>query len=455
MNAAGAVAVFDLGKTNSKLMVFAADGTVVAESRTAPSWHQHGAFRVLDDAALERWMRAELAAAVLAHGVEGVVVSGHGCTFALAGMSELTHPVLDYEQEPPADVAARIDPLVPPFAETFSPRLPLGFNFGRHILWVEDVAPEAVAQAEAILCYPQFWTWRLSGRAVGEISYLGCHSHVWAPLAEDYSSLVDARGWRAKMPALARAGTVVGTLDLPLADGSSRTVAVHNGVHDSNASLYFYRALGYRDFTMVSTGTWVIVMNPDCPLDALDETRDMLANVAVDGGGVATARFMGGREFDVISGGLKRSIDPALLAALVARGVFALPSFASGGPFPGAEGRIVGDIEGDDERAALALLYVVMMTDLTLDLTRSHGAIIVDGGLARIPAFTGLIAALRPDQAVLVGSNPNGSACGAAALAFEATGRSPFAETCRAVEPLTVAGLAAYRDQWRALAGHR
>ncbi len=68
-----------------------------------------------------------------------------------------------------------------------------------------------------------------------------------------------------------------------------------------------------------------------------------------------------------------------------------------------------------------------MMTDLTLDLTRSHGAIIVDGGLARIPAFTGLIAALRPVQAVLFGSNPNGSACGAAALAFEATAvrRSP------------------------------
>ncbi len=194
-----------------------------------------------------------------------------------------------------------------------------------------------------ILCYPQFWTWRLSGRAVGEISYLGCHSHVWAPLAEDYSSLVDARGWRAKnAPARPRRRRRRNARSAPrrrvVADGrraqrrprqqrlalflpGARLPRLHDG---------FDRHLGHRD-------------EPDCPLDALDETRDMLANVAVDGGGVATARFMGGREFDVISGGLKPA-DRSRASGGARRREVRAALLRLRGILPGAEGRIVGDV---------------------------------------------------------------------------------------------------------------
>jgi sugar (pentulose or hexulose) kinase len=451
----GAIAVFDLGKTNSKLLVFSADGRIVSEVRTGPAWIRRDGISVLDDAGLGGWMEEALARAVAEHGVTGLTVSGHGCTFALVAKGELLHPVLDYEQEPPAALAARADAEIPPFAETFSPRLPQGLNAGRHLLWLEDMAPEAFAAAEAILSYPQFWTWRLGGRPVSEVSYLGCHTHLWAPLAGDFSSLVERRGWRGRMPPFARAGAVVGSRRVTLPDGSERDVTVHNGVHDSNASLYFYQALGHDRFTMVSTGTWVIVMNPDCPLDALDPSRDMLANVSVDGNSVATARFMGGREFDVVSGYYKGSIGPGALAAVIEAGVFALPSHATGGPFPGRDGCIVGDTPqhelSAEERAAMAVLYVALMTDVLLSLTRSAGTIIVDGGLARIPAYVGLLAALRGEQDVLVGTNANGSASGAAALAFEAGGRRPFREDCHQVGPLALPGLEAYRERWRQL----
>ncbi|MEZ2128745.1 MULTISPECIES: FGGY-family carbohydrate kinase [unclassified Sinorhizobium] len=447
-----AIAVFDLGKTNSKLFVFSANGEIVGESRTKPVWRQSGDLRVLDDDHLFQWMRHSLSEAVATHRVDRVIFSGHGCTFALTDGDRLVHPILDYEQEPPVDVARRIDVLIPDFAETFCPHLPLGFNYGRHILWLNDRDPSLLDRADSILAYPQFWSWKFSGKKVSEVSYLGCHSHLWAPLADDFSSLVTRQGWRGKMPDFARAGDELGAYEATSPDGAPVMVTVHNGVHDSNASLYYYRSLGFDDFTLVSTGTWVIIFNSACPLQALDRERDMLANVSVAHQPTATIRFMGGREYDVASGGWNRPISPEAVASVIRKRTFALPSFAAGGPFPNSRGRFAGpDVEGE-ERAAAALLYVALMTDLSLDLIQSANSIVIDGGLVKTGIFAGLLAALRPGQKVLASANAEGSAFGAAALAFERLGLKPFSNDCETAAPLEIADLQDYRAVWREMA---
>ncbi|WP_214469568.1 FGGY-family carbohydrate kinase [Mesorhizobium sp. dw_380] len=446
------VAVLDFGKTNSKLFVFGQDGRILDERRTQPQWTRQDGFSVLDEAKLHEWALDAVTDAVENHGVEGVMVSGHGCTFALVNDEALTHPILDYEQEPPAEISARFDRRIPDFAETFSPRLPLGFNYGRHMLWLQEVDPDAFAAATSILGYPQYWSWRLGGRPVSEVSYLGCHSHLWAPRKRDFSSLVDAEGWRGQMPAFERAGAVIGERRL---GGAARPVAIHNGVHDSNAALHAYRRQELGPLTVVSTGTWVIVLNPDCPLEALDRDRDMLVNVDVDGGPVPTIRFMGGREFAAISGGWQGAIPHGSIQQAIDAGLMALPSFAPGGPMPDRPGRLVGRMPDAGERAAMALLYVALMVDLCLDLIHSQNTVIVDGGLNAGGLLAGLLAQLRPGQDFLQGASLEGSATGAAALAFESVGRDFAAE---APEPVTAArftGLAVYRDDWRDLVAGR
>jgi sugar (pentulose or hexulose) kinase len=445
-----AIAIFDLGKTNSKLFVISVTGAVLSEARTNPVWRDEGDLRVLDDETLFNWMRHSLVDAVTTHGVDRIMFSGHGCTFALVQGDRLLHPVLDYEQEPPAAVADRIDGFVPEYSETFSPRLPLGFNFGRHVLWLADRSPKLLARCDAILCYPQFWSWKFSGRKVSEVSYLGCHSHLWAPVFDDFSSLVDSQGWRSKMPEFARAGEEIGTHHLELADGTAVTLAVHNGVHDSNCALYYYRSLEFSDFTLVSTGTWVVIFNPSSPLEALDRERDMLANVTVDHNPVATIRFMGGREYDVASGGWKQAVSAEAVLAVIEKKAFALPSFAAGGPMPGREGRFIGPELQGEERAAAALLYVALMTDLSLDLIGSSNPIVIDGGLVKTGLYAAVLAALRPGQTVHSSATAEGSAFGAAALVFEQFGKSPFKNACTVSSPATIVGLEAYRDLWRA-----
>ena len=108
MTPSNAIAVFDLGKTNSKLFVFDTDGSVRSETRTKPLWVEYEGFRVLDDEALYEWMKTSLTRAVEDHSVGHLIFSGHGCTFALVEQDHLVHPILDYEQEPPPSLAERI-----------------------------------------------------------------------------------------------------------------------------------------------------------------------------------------------------------------------------------------------------------------------------------------------------------------------------------------------------------
>lgn len=447
------IAVFDLGKTNTKMFVFAPDGMVLSESRTKPSWVIHKGRRVLDDHSLHGWMVRELAAAVDRHAVGGVMFSAHGCTFALVrGTDELMHPVLDYEQEVPDPVAETFEGIVPDFSETFTPRLPLGLCYGRHVYWLSQEEPVAFSKSDAIVGYAQYWVWRFCGRQLSEYSYLGVHSHLWAPFAGDYSSMVDRLGWRSKLPALEPSGTVVGHAELEMANGDHRSIAVHNGVHDTNAALSYYRMTGLEDFTLVSTGTWVVIINPDCPLSALDAERDMLCNVTVEGSPAPSLRFMGGRENDLVGLGWSNPISPAAIEAVIARGVFALPSWVAGGPFPELEGTIVGGEASGEERAALAALYVTMMMDLGLGLIHSTNTIVMDGGLTKIALLPGMLAQLRPGQAVLCSTTSEGTARGAAALAFRSRGLTPFKDETQHVPGLTVSGLEAYRDRWRDLA---
>ena len=448
----GALAVFDLGKTNSKLFVFSPEGTLLDERRTKPVWQDFRGKSVLDGDRLFDWMNHELADVAATHDVARLMISAHGCAFALVRGDELLHPILDYEQEIPNSVAGAIDPILPDFSETYTPWLPLGFSIARHIYWLETEEPETFAATEAILCYPQYWVWRFSGRKLAEWSYLGAHSQLWAPLKRDYSSLVERLGWRDRFPAIAPAGAVVGETKVTLADGSSRAIAVHNGVHDSNAALAYYRMTGLSDFTLVSTGTWVIIINLDCPLGALDQERDMIANVTVNGEPAPSLRFMGGREYDLISDNWNKPISQAAVERVMERGVFALPSWAAGGPFPETKGHIVGGEVSGEERAAVAALYVAMMTDLSLDLIQSENLLVLDGGLAKIDLFTAMLAQLRPTQSVVRSMMSEGSATGAAALAFKALGLKPFKDETVPVTAGHVPGLEVYRTRWRELA---
>jgi sugar (pentulose or hexulose) kinase len=440
----GAVAVLDVGKTNAKLIAFSRDGKILEQVRHPQQVVVDHGLRVLDVDGIFGWLETALGEMRSRHDLSGLMVSTHGCSCALLDEDKtLAAPILDYEHEIPAEANAEFAHIAPPFSETCSPDLPVGLNMGRAIFFQEWADPTLANRVRHILTYPQYWSWRLSGALASEVSFLGCHSLMWNPRAGRFSSLAVKRGWAEKFPPFAPAGALIGERD---------GLGVHNGVHDSNAAFYYYKSLGFSRFTLISSGTWMIIFNPDCPLDRLDPARDMLANVTVDGEPVATIRFMGGREYDVISGQARQDVSAEMLQRAIARDQMALPSFAAGGPFQAHAGRLVGPApESAADRAAIATLYVAMMTAESLDLVSSAGDIIIDGGLALNGALCATLAALRPEQSLYRNTNAEGTAMGAAALAFRALGRmSVFPRNIDKVEPWTLPDLAGYYARWRA-----
>jgi L-fuculokinase len=448
----GCVAVFDVGKTNIKLVVFDREGEVLAE-RSAPNnplppdseWpylrvDTEGAWSFLIDALKELGARFY---------IEAISTTTHGCAGVLMHSDGPALPPLDYEFEGFGDIDADYDAARPPFDEARSPHLSRGLNLGRHIFYYERCYPAQFKEATAFLTYAQYFGWRLGGIMASEVTSLGAHTDLWGPNEGDLSSMVDTLGWRRLFPPKRKAWDTLGTLkpEIAHATGLSAHVRIICGAHDSNAALVPHLLSRREPFTVVSTGTWVIIMAVGGTA-RLDPEADMLANVDVRGAPVPTARFMGGREYSVLAGDAPADADEADITAIIASDVLALPAFSDqGGPFASRRGVIEGPAPTTPKaRAALATLYSALMTAHMLRRLEAPGDLIVEGGFARSPAFAAVLARLMAGRRVVIAPISAGAAAGAAMLAHWGEPHPPpRLEPARAWD---LPGLEAYRDRW-------
>ena len=445
------VAVFDVGKTNIKLVVFDRDGKVVADrshpnASLAPD--ASCPYLRLDTERAWRFLLAALKDVGAEHPIEAISISAHGGSGILVTDDGLALPPMDFEFDGFGGIDADYDAARPPFEEALSPKVPRGLNVGRQIFYCERNFPKEFSRARAFLCYPQYWAWRLSGVMASEVTSLGAHTDLWRPNEGRLSSLVERQGWTRLFPPLRRAWETLGRLkpEVAAATGLSPDVRVVCGAHDSNASLVPYLASRKDPFTVISTGTWVIIMAVGGKAK-LDPKADMLANVDVRGEPVPTARLMGGREFSVLAGDTSAEAHEADVAGVVASGVMAMPAFSDlGGPYAGRKGWIEGEVPKTPVgRTALATVYSALMTAHMLKLLEASGDLIVEGGFNRSPAFAGVLAALTPGRGVLV-APAAGAAEGAALLARWDEPHAP-PKLARA-KAWSAPGLREYQERW-------
>ena len=107
----------------------------------------------------------------------------------------------------------------------------------------------------------------------------------------------------------------------------------------------------------------------------MDAGRDMLANVDALGRPTPTARFMGGRDHELLTKGCDRiAASLSDIAAVISKGIFIMPGRVPGvGPFPQARGGWRGAPPvGMAEKLASATLYLALMTQTCLASER-HG----------------------------------------------------------------------------------
>ncbi|WP_082475568.1 FGGY-family carbohydrate kinase [Rhizobium sp. Leaf341] len=443
--APGRVAVFDVGKTNAKLVVYdTASGRELVSHRMANRVIGEGPYPHYDTDALWDFLVASLKAVAQTPGFDAISVTTHGAAAALLDAhGALALPVLDYEHDYPPDVKAAYDRIRPAFAETFSPRLAMGLNLGAQLHYQKTTFPADFARVRTIVTYAQYWSGRLSGHFATEVTSLGCHTDLWNPALGGFSTLVETLNLEGLMAPAQSAFEVLGPLlpqlALAIGAGTKRDIPVHCGIHDSNASLLPHLIVRKAPFSVVSTGTWVVAFGVGGDLGRLDPARDTLANVDAFGRAVPSARFMGGREYEMLMAG-KETVqagpeDPSLLRTVIARGMMLLPSVVTGcGPFPSMTAAwIAAEGASDDERHAAVCLYLALMTQESLQLLGAGGPILVEGPFAQNSHYLAALAAFSGRQ-VLALEGSTGTSLGAALLAGQ-TPRPSAAAPAPASDP--------------------
>ncbi|HYD48667.1 MAG TPA: hypothetical protein VEB21_09980, partial [Terriglobales bacterium] len=186
---AGFAIVVDVGKTMSKVTLWSRDGRMLdRQVRPNGACALEGIQR-LDVEGVGTWLIDALARH-RNEPVEVIIPVGHGAGVVALASDEVAFPPLDYEEAPPGGVLDGYRAVRDPFRVTGSPALPDGLNMGAQLFWLERLYPEAM-RAATLVPWAQYWAWFLSGRAVSEVTSLGCHTDLWAPDTARFSPLAD------------------------------------------------------------------------------------------------------------------------------------------------------------------------------------------------------------------------------------------------------------------------
>jgi len=182
----GHLIVIDLGKTLSKVSLWSHDGRMLDRQVRPNAPGSVDDILRLDVDGVGEWVLDQLARHA-GQPIAAIIPVGHGAGIVAVRDGAVAIAPFDYEQAIPDDVMADYRAARDPFTITGSPALPYGLNLGAQLYWMERRYPDAMAGA-TLIPWAQYWAWLLTGRAVSEVTSLGCHSDLWAPSELVFSS---------------------------------------------------------------------------------------------------------------------------------------------------------------------------------------------------------------------------------------------------------------------------
>src|SRR5690606_22915825 len=141
---------------------------------------------------------------------------------------------------------------------------------------------------------PQYLSFLVSGRLCSDMTSIGCHTHLWDFVKNEYHEWVPREGIVDKLEPLAPADEVF-QASFP---GNGYGVGV--GLHDSSAALIPYLVSFHEPFALISTGTWCITLNPfnHTPLTKEELDADCLCYMHYKGTPVKASRLFAGYEHE-------------------------------------------------------------------------------------------------------------------------------------------------------------
>ena len=405
--------VLDIGKTNVKLTFVNSINNKTVKSFTTKqiNINKYG-IKTLNSELIIKWSLDKIQKIEKKKRLDKFVCTAHGTSIALIDYNDkeiLACTDYEFKFDQFFDEYKKI---APKFSESFTPFLEGGLNIGTQLYYLYKKKPNLILKTKYILNYPQYIAWKLTNNFSSEISYLGCHTHLWNYKKNKLSSLVNKLGIKNKFPPIKKAWDVVGQKKV----GQSN-LQVINGVHDSNASYLYFKNSGIKDFTLISTGTWYILFNQKTSLTDLNPNMDMLANIDVFGKSTPTMRFMGGREYDHLIKTFNITSNTKPLSKFNFEDYLIYPSYAAGGAF--IKKRINTKLYKKLKKAEiyyLICLYMAFLINFCLNKMNSTNTIILDGPITKNDCIMRILSSLRDKQIVLKNKKEIGTSLGATNL---------------------------------------
>ncbi len=440
-----AILIFDIGKTNKKVLLFDKDLNVISEQEDKfEEILDDDGFACDDIEKIEAWMESSASGYLKdpAFRIAAVNITTYGATLMyLDDEGKRLTPVYNYLKPMPEGVA---EPLYEKYGgvdefsrKTASPALGM-LNSGLQALWLKKKKPEVFGRVRSILHFPQYLSYKLTGQVSCEHTSVGCHTALWDFDNSRYHDWVKEEGLPLPGP--------VSVEQVFPASGISSDVPVGIGVHDSSASLVPYFMHTAEEFILVSTGTWCISMNPfnHSPLTTDQLRRDCLAYLSIQQKPVKSSRLFLGHIHDVnvkhlsefygASEDAYKNVTPdaSLLKKMEESHDPGQRFFSKGLPEDYVDLDIDPGVFG-----GFAEAYHRLMIDLA-DLTAASIRLIVapedrtkniyiTGGFAKNNLFVNLIADRFADKKVFTSEIANATSLGAALILWKSfgTGRDP------------------------------
>lgn len=443
MTAIPAIAIYDVGKTNKKLILFDEHYRVIFEENLQiPETKDEDGFPCEDVTGLTKWIKNSFAQLQNdpRFEIKAVNFSGYGASFVyLDENKNVIPPLYNYlKPYPPA--------LQKKFYNTYggesrfskitaSPVLG-NLNSGMQLYRLKHEKPELFRQIRYALHLPQYLSFILCSALQSDITSIGCHTNLWNFQQNTYHEWVTMEGVMDKLVPIERSNTVVGNINNEIPSGT--------GMHDSSAALIPYLTSFNEPFILLSTGTWCISLNPfnHSLLSDYELREDCLCYLSYEGRPVKASRIFAGYEHEQqVKRLAEYFIKPptyytsvALDTELLKKQIHTIKHLQlldkSNQPARSAfEKRELADFHNYEEAYHQLIIDIVAQQVRSTNLIlRGTGVkrIFVDGGFSKNPIYMYLIAEAFRNIEVYAASVAQASALGAALVIHQHWNSKPL-----------------------------
>jgi len=431
-----AVLIFDIGKTNKKIMIFDLSLKVLhQEEEIFPEISDDDGFACDDIVKVEAWISdaVERYSESSEYKIKAINFATYGASLMyLDKHGKRLTPVYNYLKEIPESISEDVYQRYGGKAEfcrrSASPALSM-LNSGFQIRWLKQLKPEIFAKVEHILHFPQYLSYLLTGKVSSEYTSIGCHTAMW-----DFDNMRYHPWLASENISLPQPEPVNSIYPIQIA-GKKMEAGI--GIHDSSASLAPYLRGCSDEFLLVSTGTWCISMNPfnHTPLTEDQLAKDCLCYMSINGTPVKSSRVFLGHMHDEtlktlnnyfpVSEDYYKKVEPdaGLIKNLRSANGNNRVFFKEGIDNNQSEKAFnLNQFKSFEEAYHQLMLDCASVVAESIELILSGNTvkkIFVTGGFSKNPIFTGLLAGHFPGMEVFTSEISNATSLGCAMITVE------------------------------------